>query len=597
MQSMKLAFLFSLFLSLQSQAQDLAFSKEWLQLLHMRKTLLGNYESSVRGEGFFISPEGSNNPLAEYQATEKAMFGSDPKLAKQIQCSFLARRDFFLRHGPPEYQEQIQKCEFSEDWLKRLNSTKMTLVFASAYLSSAPSSFGHTFLKLQNPQNEQGKDLLNYGINFAARTDQAEGALYALYGLTGVFPGSFAMLPYHQMIKDYTHLEGRDLWEYELNLTEEEVRRILYHLLELDRVYFEYYFLDDNCSYALLKLLEIGRPGLELVDEEEFFVIPLDTVKVAMPLVSEIHYRPSIATEWQQRQKTLSKEQNDQLLSLHEKTSLEDLQKLDTETLTAAQYFVSLKSYENQAQWRDLNFLISRERAKRGKEQIPFQVERPKTSPDQSPHSSAVELGFLDHQKSSGLFGFRFAFHDQLSRNEGVSPFSHLEVLSFQLQFQTLDQILIRHYRLLETISTESISAYEKPTSWGFSAGGNATPLAPTRLRNQITGRLGYSFDFWPQRVRWANFLVAGAQQDLDSNYQLTPGVDSRLWILWTPGIRSLAQYESFRFPSFLQQSVKVAQAFDLTRQLELRIGWRDFLENEQNLVEKSVSLHQNFLF
>lgn len=595
MPRMKLVFLF--LFTLSAQAQDLATSSEWLNLLHMRKTLTGRYESKVRGEGFFLNPKGSKDPQAEYQTTEQAMFGDNQEIAKKVQCQFLARRDFFIRHGKAEYKTKILPCEFSDEWLQKLNASRITLVFAAAYLNSASSSFGHTFLKLQNAENDKGRDLLNYGINFAARTADIKDALYALYGLTGIFPGTFAMQPYHQMIKDYTHLEGRDLWEYELDLTSEEVRRILYHLLELDKVYFDYYFLDDNCSYALLKLLEIGRPGLELVDDEELFVIPLDTVKVVMPIVKAKHYRPSLETDWNKRRENLTDRQSSDLKKLIKNPTAESIQALDTQTLTTAQYLATLKSFENHHIWKPVLFNLNKERAKRRQDKADFEVPTPKDSPDEGPHSSAITLGYLDHKQKSMLFGFSAAFHDQLSRNVGVSPYSHLEVFGFQWSTGTLEQIHLRRYRLLEMLSTASINDFDRPLSWGASIGGDHDPIHPSRTRSHLLGKAGWSFDLYPERMRWTVLGVIGSRQDLDQNFQLTPGIDSRLWVIWLPRVRSLVQYETFKFPSTRQSSLRFGQAFDLTSQLELRLGWQGFEENGETFTEKSVSLWQNFLF
>ena len=595
MQAMKLAF-FIFFFALTAQAEPDAFSPEWLNLLHMKRSIFSNYSSDVLGEGFFLSSNGAQDPQAELQATIEAMFGGNSKQTQTAQCRFLARREYLLRTGPEKWKSQVQICQFSEEWLRKLNATKVTLVFASAYLNSAASSFGHTFLKLQNPENEAGKDLLNYGINFAARTEETRGALYALYGLTGFFPGAFSMTPYHQMIKDYTHLEGRDIWEYELDLQPEEVRRMLFHLLELDRNYFDYYFLDDNCSYAILKILEVARPGLKLTDEEEFFVIPLETVKLALPLVKDIHFRPSLETEWRQRKSHLPQDEIKKLLELNESQDLKELPTLSTEALTAAQYYVSLKG--NQKKWQDLNYALSRERAKRSSDSEKFQIQRPSFSPDEGPHSSAVQMGFHQQsEKKSLLLGFHSAFHDQLSRNVGASPFSHLEVLGLQALATSGEQILLQKYRLLETLSTESISQFEKPLSWGILAGGEASPLEPTRMRNQVSGRLGYSYDFLPDRVRASGLAVLGLQQDLEQNFQFAPGLQTKAWILWTPEIRTLLQYEKLFFPSHTQVTWKAGQAVDVSRQLEVRWEWRQFEENEEMAVENSLSLYQNFLF
>ena len=61
-------------------------------------------------------------------------------------------------------------------------------------------------------------------------------------------------------------LENRDVWEYELNLEPHEIERLLAHTWELGFTRFDYYFFDENCSYHLLSLLDVARPGVELTD-------------------------------------------------------------------------------------------------------------------------------------------------------------------------------------------------------------------------------------------------------------------------------------------------------------------------------------------
>ncbi len=568
-----------------------AQTEEWQNLLHMQKGWWGE-RSKIQGGVFFLDPAGPSNSLAELKTTYELMFHSTPQIQSRTQCRYLARRDFFFRQDPA-LKAQAQRCKFSDEWLRRLNATRISLIFASGYMNSAASSFGHTFLKLQNPQNTGGQELLDYGINFAARTQDTQGALYALYGLLGYFPGSFSMLPYHQMIKDYTNLEGRDLWEYELNFSSEEVQRVLYHLLELEGSYIDYYFLDDNCSFMILKALEIGRPGLKLAKDDEFFVIPLDTVKQALGLVSDIRYRPSLETQWRQRRGQLTPGQKEQILQLRPESGPQDLQNLEPVVLSAASYAITLKEMEDNKRWKNLNYELQKELAKR-KVSDDFHVQRPEHSPDQGHDSSAFEIGFIDQRKQAALLGVRAAFHDSLSRDVGVPPFSHLEVLSFQWQASEWQQILPRRYRLLETLSTRAINDFEKPISWGVTVGGD---IKDQRfLQNQATGRLGYSFDLSPEKIRWSHLAVAGFAQDHVNDVQLVVGYDSRLWLKWSEHIRSLAQVEWTRFPSSTESNLQVQQAFDLTNQLELRAGWASYERESSRQIEKRISCLLNFL-
>lgn len=95
----------------------------------------------------------------------------------------------------------------------------------------------------------------------------------------GGYPGLFALVPYREKLAEYSRLENRDLWEYKLNLTPEETGRMVEHVWELKQVRFDYYFFDENCSFRLLELMEIARPGIELTEQFPLTAIPTDTVR------------------------------------------------------------------------------------------------------------------------------------------------------------------------------------------------------------------------------------------------------------------------------------------------------------------------------
>lgn len=512
------------------------------------------------------------------------MFEQGKHKAEETQCRFLARRDFFLRVSKQPLQGAFETCEFSHDWLEKLNTNKVSLIFASGYLNSAASSFGHTFLKLQNPKNQDGRELLDYGINFAARTQDTEGALYALYGLTGYFPGTFGMSPYHQMIKEYTNLEGRDLWEYELDLTQEEVERMLWHLLELEGSYFDYYFLDDNCSSEILKLLEVARPGLSLTKADELYVIPLDTIKRTEKIIVKNTYRASLHTQWGYQLSHLNSEQKKQIRSGN------GIAEWDSQTLTAGQTYYSLRSYDDFEKYKSINYEISKERAKRGKSEITTAISTP-ADPLNSHGSAMMRVGAIEREKEwKALWGFRFAFHDELSRPDGLTPFSHLEVGGFEFE-----KAQLRRYRLLEMLSTQSVSSFGWPISWGASAGGDLMPFSENRIQNFVGGKAGYSFDLGQNFLRWSWLLQAEARQDLKERVQFVPGAESRIWFLWTSRLRTLLKGNYQHYPSLPVSNLSIQQAIDLTSQLELRGEWKSQKWDENSFSEWEIALQYNF--
>src|SRR5690606_9684896 len=100
----------------------------------------------------------------------------------------------------------------------------------------------------------------------AAETDETNGVVFAAKGLFGGYPGLFSITPYYEKVKEYNDLENRDIWEYELAFTPAETRRLLEHAWELGQVNFDYYFLSENCSYQLVALMDVARPGRHLAD-------------------------------------------------------------------------------------------------------------------------------------------------------------------------------------------------------------------------------------------------------------------------------------------------------------------------------------------
>ena len=55
--------------------------------------------------------------------------------------------------------------------------------------------------------------LLAYAVNYGAVTGQDVGLMFAVHGLTGGYRGTYAVLPYHAMVRQYTDYENRDIWE------------------------------------------------------------------------------------------------------------------------------------------------------------------------------------------------------------------------------------------------------------------------------------------------------------------------------------------------------------------------------------------------
>lgn len=463
-----------------AQAQKIWQHPQWLKLGHYRKNLISGYQSPLQGD-FFISPSGKSDPQAELQATIATLF---TEKQAQLQCRYLARTSW-LKDILQIQPEDLAACPEREAWKAKLGAQEVYLVFAASDLSSAGSSFGHTFLRLHNPKNKKELELLDYGVNYAASTGEDSGAIYALKGVAGFYPGVFSMLPYYQKIREYTNLEGRDLWEYRLDLSPAEVEMMVDHLLELEGSYANYYFANDNCSQQILELLEVARPQLNVSSHFRDMTIPLDTVKLLADrgVLQQEKMRMALRGQWQAYYSLLGPAQKVIFKNFSE-TQKEDLIKDFTpqekaEILEASLSYLALLEYRQQKEMRSQKYQLSVARAHLGAQTKPLEIAKP-SSPLNSPDSVGFYLGGgEDNHQSFYRFKLRRAFHDLLSDDSGLTPFSHLEVGSLDFRYYPEDRKTdLYHLTLLKILSTTPVTEFETPWSWMLDIG-SEPKLAP----------------------------------------------------------------------------------------------------------------------
>lgn len=259
---------------------ELAQSPYWRSLLRDENPRSDSYSSAVKLDGFFLSPNGFNNALAELEATVNAfanvsaprVITSNAALKNNTSvvdtapaCRYPGRHAW-LSQQRPDLASQWPKanCPELNTWLTGLDANQVTLVFASDYLNNPSSMFGHTLMRIDAASQSDDTRLLSYAINYSAQTNTNNGLEFAVKGLTGGYPGAYSLLPYYEKVKEYNDWESRDLWEYELALTPAEVRQMLLVFWDWRGITSPHYFLSRNCSYELLGLIEMARPGLNL---------------------------------------------------------------------------------------------------------------------------------------------------------------------------------------------------------------------------------------------------------------------------------------------------------------------------------------------
>ncbi len=425
---------------LQSRARslNLAGSLMWRTLLHYRVHPITRVDRSLADDpDFFLSPQGMRDPAQELDATLAAFFDPSPvhALNQSAACRFIARYQWLDEALHFDAQRlPVPDCARFNTWRQSLRTDHVTLIFPSAYLNSPASMYGHTFLRLDTaPSGSVQSPMLSYAISYAANGNSAEGLAFALKGLTGLYDGQFTNGPYYLKIAEYTELENRDIWEYELALSPSEIQRVVAHTWELGPTRFDYYFFDENCAYHLLSLLDAARPSLQLSDQFTWWAIPLDTVRAVtrVPgLVGAVRYRPSNSTElklraeqlgpqgsgWAQAlaQQTLSPEQLPALAPSPERRALI----LETaERLTTFDANKGSSDSEATIQQRRMRLLAARAALPSGE---PLVVPTPKDEPTSGHDTARLALQYGQRQGHGlWLLQARPAYHDLMDPQKG----------------------------------------------------------------------------------------------------------------------------------------------------------------------------------
>lgn len=492
-----LTLLSALIFALQVQAKDLPYltfllesarqkelhkDRYWHTLLHYKKSAFG-LRSLIDDPKFFLSEEGKYNPEAELEATIKAFFQEVDDESKHPVCKFIARYTWIKgKLNLNSSRLPIPECGRFEALMNDIKPESVSLIFPTAYMNSPASMFGHTLLTVETANRSK---LLSYAINYSALTDETFGPLFAIKGLFGFYKGYFSILPYYAKIQEYSDVSDRDIWEYPLNLSAEETKRLLMHLYELELIYSDYYFFDENCSYDLLFLLDAARPSLDLTDQLRWWVIPLDTIKTVKKngLITGAVYRPSKSTKIKHIASLLQKTGQQKALSIakgelepdillkQEGPNEEKIRICDLASEYLQYQYANKKIDQKPYQERFLKILRGRSFLG-GSDEDPYRIPAP-TRPDRGHDSNRFSLGVgIKEDDFFQEIEYRPAYHDLLDNEKGYKEGAQIVFASIALRYYFSDEIL--ELENLDFIDITSIAPRDKffqPISWKIKTG------------------------------------------------------------------------------------------------------------------------------
>lgn len=475
---------------------EVSKSPGWQRLLYLDPgTESSKSNTRILDPAFYLSGSDHIDPLEELTASVKLMFTevSDINNTHPI-CRFPARYLYlssaFSNSGAID---PFVECDSLRTWAEIDSFSQILIVKVDGYYGNPASSFGHLIVRFSN--KNYSPSLLDRSINFGARVPPNElMPTYIFKGITGGYVASFFLDNFYKQDLTYTNTEFRDMWNYELNLSDDQKKLFVAHLWELFDHPSTYYFIKNNCAYAIAELLEVAV-GLEFVTNSTPYYAPahlfhdLDKYDSRSPgsIIKSRTYIPSKDKILSAIMSELSKPEaefirgyiSDEIdnLSLISQFRDSDRQTFLLEVLIEY-YDYMIAGYPEQGSnltFRRNEVIKARLRLPAGKKLEPIKIDTPPLPPGQTARTTKLGIGVIHSQKqnsTTGTLSFTpFSIEPLDSGNHILS-----ELTALRTEIEITEKVSFKEFSLIKVSQRTDLRDYSLsgwPISWSVDIGTN----------------------------------------------------------------------------------------------------------------------------
>lgn len=579
-----------------------AFNQGWLNLLHYQKN--GDvYLSFVENDEFFLSSDGRENPKDEFVSAVR-IFNQQ---GNQEKCAFSARFLYLQRKGL--VNGSLDDCKDYQKFLADVQPKAVTMLFTNAYMSNPSSLFGHTLFRIDTKR--KGTQLLAHGANFGADTGDETGVLYALKGLWGGYYGTFGIKPYYDVINLYNNIENRDIWEYELNLSDDELELFTAHMWEMQRAQIRYYFLSRNCSFVLLLMLDAVRPDLQISQQFGGYTVPLATLKAVNEIpdfVKNVNYRPSRQSKLKYRAEQMNARQYDTFIDIIHDNKI-DLGNLNEEeqadVLETAYQYVQYKYVDGDlelADYRKKSLKLLMARSKIANQRQYFDELKDGENPVDAHKAKQVAMAVGSRNgENFQEISFKPVYNSLLDDSYGLLFGAEINLLDGKLRhYDARDKWVLQELNLLSIKSLAGADAMFAPLSYDIKFGYRELFDARTGEDSGAmvleTG-VGQSYALTKNTLLYAmsvpNVVYGGGLHD---NGYLGIGFKGGVYYNFDKIRLNLNAMQNFTTSDTARgQTYQAEGAYGLTRNVMLYAGYKMFNSDYHDDEEISLGVRVNF--
>lgn len=336
----------------------------------------------------------------------------------------------------------------------------VSLVYASAYSQNPASAFGHLFLVF----NQQDRaDYLKFTMSYSAQMNDDEDVLkYIFAGMGGGYFGEFSVSPLYLKVEEYINFENRDLWLYQLKLTQAEIKQLIDNIKKTVKNNDKYYFLNRNCAYKIYELLSMTRPSIEKFNKYQTKASPLDILKKIENQIGfeKIHMLPSLRRQYINAKNKIMDQR--ELFIVTSNLPVENLREKSNDFLIAKSIkYEYLNKYKHEVEYiNDSQLLVEVSHRKISTQKFQFEeIEKSSTDPLLSHSDSRFELNISEKNKS--IFALSYFSHRLLDITNGYE-------LAQQIEFFRLDYLTDSKKMNIKFLDIEKLSSFSDP-DWPFS--------------------------------------------------------------------------------------------------------------------------------
>ncbi|MDP2893393.1 MAG: DUF4105 domain-containing protein [Sulfurimonas sp.] len=314
---------------------------EWKALLHYNQKLNIKDKNFISSDKFSLKNEleltigGFYEPKNNYK-----------NINQHPQCKFPARL-LFITNELNVSKNEFSKvdCEELKEYELKAPADTMSLIYASENVKNPSSMMGHTFLKYSGVSHKNGT--VEHAVSFYTVIESFNLLKLAYQNIYSGMKGFFALQPYKNTLSQYIDKENRNVWEYELKLSEYRKKLLYYHIWELKDKDMKYYFSNYNCSTVLYYILSLANPAI--YDDKKLWVTPLDTVKFLYKYDLIEHSKLIASNEWlvKMLKENVDSKDIDTIKTIVQSAKYDDIDTLDYYSYRLLEAYATLK-YKNE---------------------------------------------------------------------------------------------------------------------------------------------------------------------------------------------------------------------------------------------------------